>query len=244
MTATGVTFHADFPTDPSGHQGRCRTGRWVLRFSRPGLRLYVPAELSGWPGAPSLSRLRVPHRPWSGLKPPRLRTPHAPPPSGVFSFLIRGNYPMIVTFDRALIERLLAHAEAASERRATLTQLFDKSLRKPGHGAREWGRQDDVDPAKIPAGLWLVGDHGIYMMSNGLPLLPSDDGQKPNLCAYAREADPAQNAGKAYDVKRQAFGGDDGCEFLEATLVRQALRQASGDTLRMNITPETLEFLA
>lgn len=151
---------------------------------------------------------------------------------------------MIVTFDRALIERLLAHAEAASERRATLTQLFDKSLRKPGHGAREWGLQEDVDPTKIPAGLWLVGDHGIYMMSNGLPLLPFDDGQKPNLCAYAREADPAQNAGRAHDVKRQAFGGDDGCEFLDAALVRQALKQASGDTLRMTITPETLEFLA
>ncbi|MBS1063615.1 DUF3085 domain-containing protein [Gluconobacter wancherniae] len=151
---------------------------------------------------------------------------------------------MIVTFDRALIERLLAHAEAASERRVALTQLFDKSLRKPGHGAREWGLQEDVDPTKIPAGLWLVGDHGIYMMSNGLPLLPSDDGQKPNLCAYAREADPEQNAGKAHDVKRQAFGGDDGCEFLDAALVRQALKQASGDTLRMNITPETLEFLA
>ncbi|AAW59598.1 hypothetical protein GOX2532 (plasmid) [Gluconobacter oxydans 621H] len=244
MTATGVTFHADFPADPSGHQGRCRTGRWGLRFSRPGLRLYVPAELSGGPGAPSLSRFRLPHDPRSGLKLPRLRTPPRPAIVRGFSFLIRGKYPMIVTFDRALIERLLAHAEAASERRATLTQLFDKSLRKPGHGAREWGRPEDIDPAKIPAGLWLIGDHGIYMMSNGLPLLPSDDGQKPNLCAYAREADPAQNAGRAHDVKRQAFGGDDGCEFLEAALVRRALSKVSGDTLRLNITPETLEILA
>ena len=39
---------------------------------------------------------------------------------------------MIVTFDRALIERLLAHAEAASERRATLTQLLTRGCANPG----------------------------------------------------------------------------------------------------------------
>mgnify|MGYP001200783634 FL=1 len=150
---------------------------------------------------------------------------------------------MIVTFDRSLIERLLTHAEDATEHRATLTQLFDKNLRKPGYEAPEWVYQQDLDLTKIPAGLWLVGDHGLYMMSNGLPLLACQDSGKPNLCAYAREADPEKNAVEAYDVTRQTFGGDDGCEFLEASLVRQALTRASGDTLRLTITPETIEFL-
>ncbi|WP_233453565.1 hypothetical protein [Gluconobacter thailandicus] len=67
---------------------------------------------------------------------------------------------MIVTFDRALIARLLAHAEAASERRATLTQLFDKSLRKPGHGARmgpSGRRRSCKDPCGSVAG-WRSRD--------------------------------------------------------------------------------------
>jgi hypothetical protein len=51
-------------------------------------------------------------------------------------------------------------------------------------------------------GLWLVGDHGVYLMSNGT--LP--DGAKP-LVVYAEECDPGTND-DWFDVKRRTFGGD------------------------------------
>lgn len=59
-------------------------------------------------------------------------------------------------------------------------------------------------------GLWLVGDHGVYLMSNGKLL----DGAKP-LVVYAEECDPSTND-DWFDVKRRTFGGDDGADFIDA----------------------------
>ncbi|PDS41343.1 hypothetical protein CO662_29330 [Rhizobium anhuiense] len=59
-------------------------------------------------------------------------------------------------------------------------------------------------------GLWLVGDHGVYLMSNGKLL----DGAKP-LVVYAEECDPSTND-DWFDVKRRTFGGDDGVDFINA----------------------------
>lgn len=60
-------------------------------------------------------------------------------------------------------------------------------------------------------GLWLVGDHGVYLCSNG----KLTEGQKP-LVAYAEECNPDVNE-DWWDVKRATFGGDDGVDFLSAT---------------------------
>lgn len=59
-------------------------------------------------------------------------------------------------------------------------------------------------------GLWLVGDHGVYLMSNGQLL----DGAKP-LVVYAEECDPSTND-DWFDVKRRTFGSDDGVDFIDA----------------------------
>ncbi len=59
-------------------------------------------------------------------------------------------------------------------------------------------------------GLWLVGDHGVYLMSNGKLL----DGAKP-LVVYAEGCDPRTND-DWFDVKRRTFGGDDGVDFIDA----------------------------
>jgi hypothetical protein len=59
-------------------------------------------------------------------------------------------------------------------------------------------------------GLWLVGDEGVYIMSNGK--LAED--QRP-LVVYAQECDPKTNS-DCWHYKRQHFGGDDGVEFLDA----------------------------
>lgn len=59
-------------------------------------------------------------------------------------------------------------------------------------------------------GLWLVGDHGVYLMSNGKLL----DGAKP-LVVYAEECDPRAND-DWFEVKRRTFGGDDGVDFIDA----------------------------
>ncbi|MDQ0513419.1 DUF3085 domain-containing protein [Ancylobacter amanitiformis] len=59
-------------------------------------------------------------------------------------------------------------------------------------------------------GLWLVGDEGVYFLSNGRLA----EGQRP-LVVYAQECDPKTNP-DCWHYKRQHFGGDDGIEFLDA----------------------------
>ena len=62
-------------------------------------------------------------------------------------------------------------------------------------------------------GLWLVGDEGVYALSNG----KLAEGQRP-LVVYAEECDPKTNP-DYWHYKRQHFGGDDGIEFLDATML-------------------------
>lgn len=59
-------------------------------------------------------------------------------------------------------------------------------------------------------GLWLVGDQGVYLLSNG----KLAEGHKA-LVVYCEECHPVGNP-DWWDYKRRWFGGDDGIEFIEA----------------------------
>ncbi|AXY24047.1 hypothetical protein CD178_03303 (plasmid) [Komagataeibacter saccharivorans] len=142
---------------------------------------------------------------------------------------------MKLHFDHALVARLLAHAQAASEHSPTYDQLDDPAFFKAGVSSRH-PTGADVDRTKIPAGLMLVGDNGIYLMSNGYPILGDPDGHG-SLVAYASEADPRTRPDDWYDVKRASFGGDDGAEFLSADTIRKALEATVGSRLWIDVTP-------
>jgi hypothetical protein len=58
-------------------------------------------------------------------------------------------------------------------------------------------------------GLWLVGDNGVYIISNGVA-----DGTRP-VVVYSEECHPTGNPGW-FDYKRRHFGGDDDIEFIDA----------------------------
>jgi hypothetical protein len=73
-------------------------------------------------------------------------------------------------------------------------------------------------------GLWLVGDEGVYIMSNGRLA----DGQRP-LVVYAQECDPKTNPDD-WHYKRQHFGGDDGVEFLDAAVLMKLIAAAPDAT--------------
>jgi hypothetical protein len=59
-------------------------------------------------------------------------------------------------------------------------------------------------------GLWLVGDQGVYLLSNG----KLADGERA-LVLYSDECHPVGNP-DWWHYKRRHFGGDDGIEFLAA----------------------------
>lgn len=79
-------------------------------------------------------------------------------------------------------------------------------------------------------GLWLVGDTGVYVMSNGR--LTKD--ARPMVC-YADQCNPATNP-DWYDYKRRYFGGDDGVEFLAAEeILSIADRRRTATHLRIDL---------
>jgi Protein of unknown function (DUF3085) len=100
---------------------------------------------------------------------------------------------MILTFDTERIQRILIH-----------------SLLSPSHQPL-YGQVETAKP-----GLWLVGDQGIYMMSNGKPGLPASPGEKSKeFVAYANECNPETLDFETWwSNKRESFGGDDGVEFI------------------------------
>ncbi|MBT1159520.1 DUF3085 domain-containing protein [Aminobacter anthyllidis] len=67
---------------------------------------------------------------------------------------------------------------------------------KPGEGERP--------------GLWLVGDEGVYILSNG----KLAEGARA-LVVYSEQCHPVGNP-DWWDYKRRHFGGDDGIEFIGA----------------------------
>lgn len=92
-------------------------------------------------------------------------------------------------------------------------------------------------------GLLLVGDQGVYLMSNGVPIL-----QRPGAPAghskvvYANGINPNTDE-DWYDRKRATFGGDDGAEFIDAAAVRTLIKQFPDAThLDVALTPTTIGF--
>lgn len=82
--------------------------------------------------------------------------------------------------------------------------------------------------AEARAGLWLVGDEGVYVMSNG----KLAEGQRP-LVIYAEECDPKSNP-DYWHYKRRYFGGDDGVEFIDA-IELETLVAAQPDATHLQI---------
>jgi hypothetical protein len=86
--------------------------------------------------------------------------------------------------------------------RGTADSAINGGFRNPYYGMKP-------GEGEIP-GLWLVGDQGVYIMSNGK--LP--DGGRP-LVVYSEECHPVGNP-DWFDYKHRHFGGDDGIEFIDA----------------------------
>ena len=64
-------------------------------------------------------------------------------------------------------------------------------------------------------GLWLVGDHGVYLMANTKDG-PREKAKKKDdkaFVVYAKECNP-DTTEDWWDAKRATFGGDDGVDFI------------------------------
>lgn len=162
---------------------------------------------------------------------------------------------MILTFDSDHVLRLLAHSEAASVRSPNLVQMVDPAFWRedmdPARRAMLKADADendgisfkaevgDIDRDRIEPGLWLVGDQGVYLMSNG------GDGAREiegGHVAYAREVNPETLPFEEWwNAKQDSFGGDDGCDFIDAASIRVAA--APGQPMRIKLSANKMELL-
>lgn len=94
-----------------------------------------------------------------------------------------------------------------------------------------------LDADKARSGLWLVGDDGVYILSNG----KLAEGEKPQVC-YARECDPSAPGSDWYDYKRLHFGGDDGIEFFQAEDLLPLVEKYPEGYLRIDLTEDRIEI--
>ncbi|MDZ7602163.1 MAG: DUF3085 domain-containing protein [Hoeflea sp.] len=86
-------------------------------------------------------------------------------------------------------------------------------------------------------GLWLVGDHGVYLCSNG----KQPDGARP-LVVHAEECNP-DTCDDWFEVKRRTFGGDDGVEFLDAAQLEAMMAACPAAThLRIAFHTDSLQL--
>jgi hypothetical protein len=87
-------------------------------------------------------------------------------------------------------------------------------------------------------GLWLVGDHGVYVMSNG----HIAEGERA-MVLYADQCNPDTDP-DWYDYKVHHFGGDDDVVFLAAAeILILADRRPDATHLRIDLTANSV-FLA
>ena len=88
-------------------------------------------------------------------------------------------------------------------------------------------------------GIWLVGDEGVYIMSNG----KLADGQR-SFVIYAEECDPKTNP-DYWHYKRRHFGGGDGIEFLDGAKLVPLIAASPGCThLKIVFLPNSMQLFA
>ena len=132
---------------------------------------------------------------------------------------------MEIRFDALHVIRELKDSILATERSPNLAQLsdpeywvddLDENIRA------EWMRNIDnddfftvplesIDKRKIPSGLFLVGDQGVYLMSNASRKISEE--RSP---CYAYGINPNVDAFEDWwHMKRESCGPDDGVDFLD-----------------------------
>ena len=137
---------------------------------------------------------------------------------------------MILHFPRRLVDRLVDHARIA-----------------PAH-CKSYAQKITEPHAPVRPGLFLIGDNGVYLMSNGEPPL-LQSGETPrdrHVVAYAREINPEILPFDTwYDAKRHAFGGDDGVELIPLGDIVSALRTyPPHEDLMLDLTLERIAVIS
>lgn len=152
-----------------------------------------------------------------------------------------------LTFKVNEVRRLVEHSKAAKKHNPSYKDLFNPAYHRGGKVIEKdgWPDRDNIDIDKIPAGLLLVKDQGVYLLSNGSPLLLVE-GTGGYVVAYAREADPTSGGefDDWWEAAQAIMGGDDWAETLPITMFEPVLALlADDDVLKVKVTASQIEVM-
>lgn len=152
-----------------------------------------------------------------------------------------------LTFKVDEVRRLVEHSKAAKKHSPSHNDLFDPAYHRGGKVVEKdgWPDRDNIDIDKIPAGLLLVKDQGVYLLSNGSPSLLVE-GVGSHVVAYAKEADPTSGGefDDWWEAAQAIMGGDDCAETLPITMFEPVLALlADGDGLKIKVTASQIQVM-
>lgn len=144
----------------------------------------------------------------------------------------------ILTFIVAEVKPVVEAVRTATESRVTYGQLYDRSLHKEGKikkDANGFPDADNIDLAKVPKAVWLVKDHGCYLM----PGTKLPEGAERAQVAYAVECNPQRlSFDEWWDNCTRIMGGDDSVEALPLDWFEKAVASPEGDLPVANHQPQ------
>lgn len=149
--------------------------------------------------------------------------------------------PTLLRFAIAELLPILTHSETATAQKPSFEDLLNPDVWKAGATANAGGYvdADQVDTAKLEPSILFVKDEGVYLMSNGTPMLPDAARPGRSLVLYAE----GLGATADYELVREAVGGDDFAERLPISLLRGVIAERPGAThLIIRYGEESLEF--
>jgi Protein of unknown function (DUF3085) len=125
--------------------------------------------------------------------------------------------------------------------RSEVEQLIEHSKKSPAWESLY------KQPETAKPGLWLVGDNGIYLRSNGNPRFNKPyeiEGEDGSFVAYAQECDPSKLPfDEWWANKQESFGGDDEIDYIPSEEVDIWLDGTKGSFLVMESDPTGFQLM-
>jgi hypothetical protein len=152
-----------------------------------------------------------------------------------------------LTFNVGEVRKIYEHAKAATAHSPDIAHLFDPAFHKGGTVVKKdgWPDKDNLIMDKIPACLTLVGDHGIYLMSNGSPAQLKEEGKTSRVVVYAKESNPdSLEFDDWYTAKEVIFGGDDGSEPLPLSMFESIMaKRKDSEDFKIKLTKSKIQVI-
>lgn len=160
--------------------------------------------------------------------------------------------PGICTFKVAEVRRLYEHAKKCTYHRPSMIHAHDGRYYPGGVPLNEFGRRvnkdewpcpNQIDQKLVPACLNLVGEVGIFLISNGEPGLLVEGEMKRHFVSYANESSPRSGRGDWHITKSQIFGSQDAVRNLPVEMFDKVMMLPDEATFQISIDADRITIL-